>query len=158
MSRLNHQIIYRKNENLINEEWKEIKYNPLSIDGIVVPEEDYFEIHDEIISWFFDIFNWVKMYNPSKNEETNGFCYGGITVIKDGSINKLNKIIKSLIDLFNNSPSEMILRGYLCCSNDECCYRKINIGKDKIINILTKFNNITEKAIENGGYILHCGI
>jgi len=34
VSGLNHQIIYRANENLLDDEWKNIGHNPLSINGI----------------------------------------------------------------------------------------------------------------------------
>ena len=156
MPGLNHQIIYRENEELLEEEWKKMEYNPLSINGIDILEENYFEIHDDIIRWFIDIINWVEMYNPSKKELTNGFCYCGITIIKKHNINKLDKIITSLIDLFKNSPLEIILTGDFCISDE--CYTKIKIDRNKLMDKLVKFKNLVEKVINNGGYILHCGI
>ena len=156
MSGLYHQIIYRENDKLLEEEWRNIKYNPLSINGINILEENYFEIHDDIIRYFINIFNWVEMYNPAKKELTNGFCYYGETIIKKGNIDKLDKIINVLIDLFNNAPLEIILTGNYCI-NDEC-YEKINMDKNKIMDKLIKFKKLIEKVINNGGYILHCGI
>jgi hypothetical protein len=156
MPGLNHEIIYRENENLIEKEWKEISYNPLSISEIDISETDYFEIHDDIIRWFIDIFNWVTMYNPSKKEQTNGFCYCGVTIIKKQDINTLDKIISSLIDLFGNSSLNITLTGDYCISDG--WYEKIIITKEEMIEKLSKFKSLTEKVINYGGYILHCGI
>jgi hypothetical protein len=156
MPGLNHQIIYRENENLLDEEWGNIKFNPLSLNGIEISEENYFEIHDDIMRWFIDIFNWVQMYNPAKKEQVNGFCYWGVTIIERQNVNKLYKIICSLIDLFENSPSEIILTGNYCVTDE--CYNKIKINKDNMMKKLIKFRNLLEKIINNGGYILHSGI
>ena len=156
MPGLNHQIIYMENKGLLEEDWKNIKYNPLSINGNNILEENYFEIHDNILRWFIDIFNWIEMYNPSKKELTNGFCYCGITIIKRHNINKLDKIISALIDLFNNAPLEITLIGDYCISDE--CYNNIKIDKNKIMDKLIKFKTLVEKVINNGGYILHCGI
>jgi hypothetical protein len=156
MPGLNHQIIYRENEYLLEEEWKKMEYHPLSINGIEILKENYFEINDDIIKWFIDIFNWIEMYNPSKKEFTNGFCYWGVTIIKKQNINKLNKIISSIISLFENSPLEISLTGDYCISNE--CYSRVNINKNKLLEIFVKFKNLVEKVINNGGYILHCGI
>ena len=156
MPGLNHQIIYRENENLLEAEWKKIEYHPLSIDGIEISKDNYFEIHDDIIRWFIDVFNWVEMYNPSKKELTNGFCYWGVTIIKKQNIDKLDKIINSIISLFENSPLEITLIGNYCISDK--CYSKIKIDKIKLLEIFNKFKNLVEKVINNGGYILHCGI
>ena len=43
MQGLKHNIVYRKDENLLIYEWKRIKFNPLSIDNINILEEDFFE-------------------------------------------------------------------------------------------------------------------
>jgi len=153
---LNHQIIYRENEELLEEEWRQVKYHPLSINGVNITEDNYFEIHDDILRWFIDIFYWVEMYNPSKKELTNGFCYWGTTIIKKQNISKLDKIINALINLFENAPSEIILIGSYSITDE--CYDKINISKNKIMGKLTKFKELAEKAINNGGYLLHCGI
>ena len=156
MPGLNHSIIYRENSNLLEEEWKIIKFNPLSINGIEIVKENYFEIHDDIIRWFIDIFNWVEMYNPSKKEITNGFCYWGVTIIEQKNIFVLNKIIKSLIDLFINAPENIILTGNYI--GGKMGYDKINIDKNKIMLKLNKFKSLIGKVINEGGYILHCGI
>ena len=153
---LNHQIIYRENEAFLEEEWKNIKYNPLSINGINILLEDYIEVHDDIMSWFADIFYWMEMYNPSKKELSNGFCYYGITIIKKHNINKFKNIINVLIKLFENAPSEIILTGNYC--NNDKSYKKIKIDKSKIIDILKNIEILFEKVINNEGYILHCGI
>jgi len=136
MPGLNHQIIYMENEELLDEDWKNIKYNPLSINGINIPEENYFEIYDDIIRRFIDIFNRVEMYNPAKKEITYGFCYYGETIIKKHNMDKLDKIINALIDLFKNAPSD----------------------ENKIMDKLIKFKRLAEKVTNNGGYLLHCGI
>ena len=156
MPGLYHQIIYRENENLLEEEWKKMEYYPLSIDGVEISKEDYFEIHDDIIRWFLDIFNWIEMYNPSKKELTNGFCYYGVTIIKIQNITKMDKIINSIISLFENSPLEITLTGDYCISDE--CYSKIKIDKNKMLEMLIKFKSLVKKVINNGGYILHCGI
>jgi hypothetical protein len=156
MQGLNHNIIYRKDENLLIYEWKKIKYNPLSIDNINILEEDFFEIHDDILKYFIDYFNWIKMYNPSKNEQINGFCYWGITIIKNENIKDLKILIDSIINIFENSPKEIILTGCYNLNNKK--YKEININKNKLLEKLNKFIFLIEKAIKNGGYILHCGI
>jgi len=156
MPGLNHQIIYIENEESLDEDWKNIKYNPLSINGINILEENYFEIYDDTLRWFIDIFNWGEMYNPAKKELTNGFCYYGKTIIKKHNMDKLDKIINALIDLFQNAPLEIILTGNYCI-NDEC-YEKVKIDKNKIMDKLIKFKKLIEKVINNGGYLLHCGI
>ena len=156
MPGLYHQIIYRGNEALLEEEWKKVKYNPLSINEINIPEEDYFEIYDDIIRWFIDFFNWVEMYNPSKRELTNGFCYWGTTIIKKQNVNKLEKIIKSLIDLFENAPLKIELFGDYCINDEN--YIRIKIDKEKMIGTLIKFNKLVGRVINNGGYLLHFGI
>ena len=156
MPGLYHQIIYRENENLLEEEWKKMEYYPLSIDGVEISKEDYFEIHDDIIRWFLDIFNWIEMYNPSKKELTNGFCYYGVTIIKIQNITKMDKIINSIISLFENSPLEITLTGDYCISDE--CYSKIKIDKNEILEKFIKFKSLVEEVINNGGYILHCGI
>jgi hypothetical protein len=156
MPGLYHQIIYRENENLLEEEWEKMEYYPLSIDGVEILKEDYFEIHDDIIRWFLDIFNWIEMYNPSKKELTNGFCYYGVTIIKIQNITKMDKIINSIISLFENSPLEITLTGDYCISDK--CYSKIKIDKNKMLEMLIKFKSLVKKVINSGGYILHCGI
>ena len=156
MSGLDHYIIYMENEELLEEEWKKVKYNPLSINGINILEENYLEVHDDIIRWFYDIFSWIDMYNPSKKETTNGFCYWGKTIIKKHNINKLDEIIDLLIILFKNAPIEIVLTGAFCINDKK--YDKIEIARNKMLDILIKFNKLIEKVIDNGGYILHCGI
>jgi len=156
MQGLKHNIVYRKDENLIIYEWKKIKFNPLSIDNTNILEEDFFEIHDDILRYFNDYFNWIKMYNPSKKEQINGFCYWGITIIKNENIKELKNLINSLINIFLNSPDNFTLTGYYNLKNK--IYDKININRNKLLEILNKFILLIEKVINNGGYILHYGI
>ncbi|GHV49916.1 hypothetical protein AGMMS49579_02680 [Spirochaetia bacterium] len=82
MAGLNHQIIYRADESLFEHEWKEVKYDPLRINDKNILENEYFEIYDDILRYFHDMFYWVKMYNPSKKESTKGFCNWDVTIIK----------------------------------------------------------------------------
>ena len=156
MQGLKHNIVYRKDENLLIYEWKKIKFNPLSIDNTNILEEDFFEIHDDILRYFNDYFNWIKMYNPSKKEQINGFCYWGITIIKNENIKELKILINSLINIFLNSPDNFTLTGYYNLKNK--IYDKININRNKLLEILNKFILLIEKVINNGGYILHYGI
>jgi hypothetical protein len=156
MSGLDHEIIYRNNMNLIEMEWNHIKFNPLSINGKNIMENDYIKIHDDLIRYFIDFFNWIEMYNPSKKELTKGFCYWGITIIKNDNLDKFKKIICSIINLFDNATSQIILTGNYIVSDNR--YDKIKIEKEKLIEKFNGIKKLAERAINDGGYILHYGI
>ena len=85
---LNHQIIYRDNLKAAGEEWKNISFHPLAINGIKVDEKDYVEMHDDVLRYFADYWCWVSMYNPATGKSVKGFCYHGVTCIKSLSANK----------------------------------------------------------------------
>ena len=162
---LNHQIIYRKHTKLINDEWRYVIYHPtLSIYGAGVLEEDYVEIHDDILGKFYDIFCWINMYNPSMKNYDKGFNTWGITVIKGDNLKKLNSILGALIKVFENAPKNVTFLGYFCFDEpypDDTPrghYEKVKIKKEKLIETFVKFQSITIKAIDTKGYILHLGI
>ncbi|MHC6203682.1 hypothetical protein ACYULU_10870 [Breznakiellaceae bacterium SP9] len=140
---------------------EKINFHPLRINDQELLENEYFEIHDDIIRYFHDIFYWVKMYNPSLKKYTNGFCYYGVTIIKGKrNLLKLYSMLNSLIELFNNSPEKIILTGNYCFKEDitKGYYTKLKINKEILINKLKTFSLFSENAVKNNGYILHCGI
>jgi hypothetical protein len=156
---LNHQIIYRKDLQKIDDEWKNVSYNPLAIYGEKINPLDYIEIHDDLLRYFSDMFYWINMYNPAKKELNNGFCHYGVTAIKGKDIDTFRKIIIAIINLFKYSPKNITLTGNFCLTNDNNGnYEKIKITKEELVEKLTGIKNLANNAIKNNGYILHCGI
>ncbi|GHU21709.1 hypothetical protein FACS1894164_02620 [Spirochaetia bacterium] len=156
---LEHEIICRDNIALIDTEWENVSYRPLAINDIEIQESKYLEIHDDIIHWYYDFFMWINMYNPSRKENTKGFCYWGVTIIKDKNLIKLEEILELLVKLFDNAPEKIILTGSFNPSVDgNGYYNKIKCKKEKLIKQLEKFKLLTHRAIEKNGYILHLGI
>ena len=170
-----HQILYKADARLIDVGDRGIKWNPPSftLNGKEIPEEDYVEIHDDILTRFHDYFNWIETYNPDGPKEFNrGFNYWGQTAIRDENLVKFSKLIDSLTSLFENAPENIVLTGnyYWSSSSDDEVesdpealivtegYAKIEVKKDQLLKIFGDLKNLTDRAIKNKGYLLHCGI
>ena len=132
-----HLILYVNSVELIDEGPKFIEWN----------EEDYVEIHDDILSRFHDYFMWIETYNPVGPKEFNrGFNYEGLTAIRDENLVKFGELIDSLLNLFKNA-----LDGITLTEN-------IKIEKDELLKIFGDLKKITARAVESNGYLLHFGL
>ena len=156
-----HEIFYVDNVDLIDEGPKFIEWN----------EEDYVEIHDDILSRFHDYFMWIETYNPVGPKEFNrGFNYEGLTAIRDENLVKFGELIDSLLNLFKNAPDDIILTGGFCWGTppdievpigynlNNGYYEKIKIEKDELLKIFGDLKKITARAVESNGYLLHFGL
>ena len=168
-------IKYFNTEWIDNEGYGRIEWNPPSftMNGHEIPEEDYIEIHDDLFRYFHDFFIWIETYNPVGPKEFNrGFNYYGLTAIRDENLIKFSKLISSLLNLFENASETVILTGDFTFGyppdvevplepyNDPHVgyYQVIEIKREKLLQIFSDLKNVTERAIENNGYLLHFGI
>jgi len=156
---LEHNFLYLGSDKYNDDIWKKIQYNPLKLESNIISELEYVNIHDDLLMYFHDYFVWIKLYNPSKKEGVNGFCYYGVTTIYGNALFQMKNILDGLLTIFNNAPSMVKLKGnFVTDENNESYYDKIYIEKEKLISIFNKLNKLIEKAIEEKGYIVHLGI
>jgi hypothetical protein len=170
---LYHQILYRDNVESIDEGRKGIEWRPLfTLNGEEISEEDFIEIHDDLLRRFHDYFCWIETYNPYLKEFSRGFNYHGLTAICNGGLVCFGKLIDSLLDLFENAPENIILTGDYSHPNEgipsdpsdfyhylhKGFYEKIEIRKEELLRIFGCLKSMTDRAIISNGYILLLGI
>ena len=153
---LEHNFLYVSPDRYYDELYKKIRFHPLRIDDTIISEMDYVDIHDDIILYFYDYFEWLKLYNPCTKEYVNGLCYHGVTTISNDALFQLKKIIDGLLMIFSNAPDMIQLRGSYIISDN--CYEKMHIKKEKIANTFNRLNQLLERAIQENGFIVHLGI
>jgi hypothetical protein len=169
---LHHQILYIDNVEWIDGGYGQVEWNPPSFlrNGQEIPEEDYVEIHDDFFRRFNDCFIWIETYNPCGPKEFNrGFNYYGQTAIHGENLVKFGELIDSLLHLFENAPENITLTGDFCFGSPDVevlsdddgftgYYVKVEVKKDTALKIFGDLKNMTARAIENNGYLLHFGI
>jgi hypothetical protein len=171
-----HQILYINNiEWIDNAGYGHIEWNPPSftVNGHEIPEEDYVEIHDDLLTRFHDYFIWIETYNPVGPKNFNrGFNYHGQTAIRGKNLLKFGKLIDSLVNLFENAPENIVLTGDFSwgfppgaeVSPDfednpyRGYYQKIELKKAELLKVFSDLKNMADRAIKNNGYLLHFGI
>ena len=116
---------------------------------------DCVSVSDMVIQYIGDSLKWVHtMWNGKKFQE--GISYYGYSVIENDEIIKLKNIIKRWVELFCLSPDEFYLTGDFF--PDEEKYENVLVKREEIIKTLNSLIFICEKAINEGGKILHNGI
>lgn len=136
-------------------------------EGYYLPTEDLSNvvlIHDDIIQYIQDTFNWVPSINPSINYQKGfGLCNYGITLFDKEGAEVIFKLAKSWADLFSSGPTTVKLTGnYILTRNGkyfpEGKYEVIEIPKDKLIGNFRKLQLFSKKVISGDYLILHHGI
>jgi len=89
--------------------------------GIVGEKKDV-HLHDDLILYMIDTFEWIKTFSElESNIEKNGLNHSGITYFKGESVTKLKNIILHWINIFNLGEKTIELRGLFSI--------KLNIGE-----------------------------
>lgn len=79
--------------------------------GIVGEKKDV-HLHDDLILYMIDTFEWIKTFSElESNIEKNGLNHSGITYFKGESVTKLKNIILHWINIFNLGEKTIELRG-----------------------------------------------
>lgn len=145
-------------------------YEELGYDGYYLPAENLSNvvlIHDDIIQYIQDTFNWVPSINPAMNyQKISGLCNYGVTLFdKDGAA-VIFRLVKAWIDLFSNGPDNLKLTGNYCWTMgdnngmQDGKYEIIEVAREELIENFRKLQSFAEKVISSSNryFILHYGI
>lgn len=152
MSGLNHVfLVIEKKSNI------RVGYSELT-------KADHVTIHDDSLRYFADSISWVSTYNPIKEEETNGLCWYGYTVITSENVEKLRSIISGWLLIFSEAPDIVELKGSWGWtegdSPDSGSYEKLFFSKTELVEKLSKLVSYCDAVRASGGSqcLLHIGI
>ena len=124
--------------------------------GIVGEKKDV-HLHDDLILYMMDTFEWIKTFSElESNIEKNGLNHAGITYFKGESVTKLKNIILHWINIFNLGEKTIELRGLFFVNEKKHSYNKIS--KKYLIESLKKLVLLCEKAEKENQIIEHWGI
>lgn len=126
-----------------------------------INHKENLRIHDDFINYIYDSLIWIKCINPAcNNEEYDGLCLYGPTIIQDKSLLKFKKILSSWVSLFQEAPKEMTLTGYYIQSDEveEGYYEKLKYHRDDLIEKLKQLISLCDEAYSNDKCLLHLGI
>ena len=124
--------------------------------GIVGEKKDV-HLHDDLILYMIDTFEWIKTFSElESNIEKNGLNHSGITYFKGESVTKLKNIILHWINIFNLGEKTIELRGLFSINEKKHSYNKIS--KKYLIENLKKLVLLCEKAEKENKIIEHWGI
>lgn len=121
-------------------------------------------IHDDLIQYIQDTFNWVPSINPGMNYEKGyGLCNYGVTLFDKEGAKVILKLAKAWGDLFSNGPTTLRLTGNYCWSTNkqgiqESYYDILEVDRDELVEKFRKLQFLSEKVIAGDYLILHQGI
>jgi len=101
--------------------------------GIVGEKKDV-HLHDDLILYMIDTFEWIKTFSElESNIEKNGLNHAGITYFKGESVTKLKNIILHWINIFSLGEDVIELRGMYYINIGKHSYTKITDEGQKIM-------------------------
>ena len=125
----------------------------ISFDNI--NRENCYIIHDYLICYIYDSFNWINTLSLY-NKEQQGLCYTGITIFQGDSLSHLLNILKAWYNLFILGQETLILRGEFSITTG--FYEKITVQKEDVLSQILGVITLTEKAINTNQKIIHFGL
>ena len=125
---------------------------------------DNVELHDDFLHYIADSLSWISSFNPAMEENCNGLCFYGPTIIFCEGIEKAKSIFLSWLNLFKQGPDKLVLTGSFSWVEGEPIgsgsYDKLTFNRVEIVDKLYKlvmFCDIVENS--NGTKcFLHLGI
>lgn len=112
-------------------------------------------VPDDFIQYIWDSLQWIDSeWNGTVQKA--GLSYYGFSVIEGQEIKKLMCIINQWKELLQLATDEFCLTGNFLPDDNK--YEKIKMNKYEVIEILTSWECLCKKAMEEEGKILHNGI
>lgn len=149
----------------LNHDFLVIKTNSFSLGKYdTYSKTDIVEIHDSLLNYFADSISWISSYNPCIEEETNGLCWYGPTIINAKNIHNFKQIISGWFQIFSIAPQSINLSGNWSWMHGELSetgkYEKLLFSKSELLDKLSKLISFCDEIMDSKGTksLLHLGI
>ena len=157
---LNHEFILVKSE---KDNKSYFDFNDYYSEGEAYVVLDKVSVHDDIIAYLLDSFNWCDSILPDGNKKRDymGLARFGVTEILNTV--KFREIIDNWIRLFSSATETFALTGEFEYPNGDISegeYNRIEVNQASLISKLTAISNMCRLHSENesGTHFVHLGI
>lgn len=157
---LNHEFVILDNESNWEKQSSEFYKNK--------KEFEYVAIHDDYIQYFSDFLKFFTLYNPARNENVQGLCYYGVTIIPSDVLQSILKMLEHFLEIFESAPDEISLTGNYVCgfadkpdftgNYEKGYFETLKISKEKFCKKLNEIILLFSEARTEKKCIMHLGI